>query len=171
MSTSSATHSKWRQCGPVPLTRCPGCPRPEPLKWWVSKTDDNDNLGREFVKCSSKTMTGRDDKILKKCTHFEWMDNYIERFRFKGYIDSSGTATWEINLGGEPPIAVKNLGSSDTRPGRVLPMARYPRNAELYTESELNEELRKIKKHLMHMIDLQKQPNIMGVGFYSCFIA
>lgn len=41
------------------------------------------------------------------------MDDYIERIQFEGYIDSSGAATWELNLGGVPPIAVENLGSSD----------------------------------------------------------
>ncbi|KAE8776505.1 hypothetical protein D1007_50803 [Hordeum vulgare] len=62
MSTSSTTHSKWRRYGPVPLTRCLDCPRPEPLKWLVTRTDDNENLGREFVKCLSKTMAGSDAK-------------------------------------------------------------------------------------------------------------
>ena len=59
----SATHSKWRQYGPVLLTRCPDCPRPDPLKRLVTKTDDNGNLGREFVKCLSKPMAGRDGKV------------------------------------------------------------------------------------------------------------
>uniref|UniRef100_A0A453PYJ8 Uncharacterized protein n=1 Tax=Aegilops tauschii subsp. strangulata TaxID=200361 RepID=A0A453PYJ8_AEGTS len=60
------------QYGPMPLTRCLDCPHPEPLKRWVSKTDENGNLGREFMKCLSKMMAGRNGKILKKCTHFEW---------------------------------------------------------------------------------------------------
>ena len=63
MSTSSATHSKWRRYGLVPLTRCPDCPCPEPLKRLVTMTDDNGNLGREFVKCLSKTMAGSDGKV------------------------------------------------------------------------------------------------------------
>ncbi|KAF7014373.1 hypothetical protein CFC21_028369 [Triticum aestivum] len=171
MSTSSATHSKWRQYGPVPLIRCPDCPRPEPLKRWVSRTDENGNLGREFVKCLSKTMAGRDGKgscccfqILKKCTHFEWMDDYVERIQFEGYIYSSGPATWEHNLGGGVP-QMENLGSSSDRgAGRVVPMARYARNAELHLESELTEELKKIKESQMLMIDLQKQANIMAGG-------
>ncbi|KAM3259625.1 hypothetical protein ACQJBY_051101 [Aegilops geniculata] len=146
MSTSSATHSKWRQYGPVPLTRCPECPRPEPLKRWVSRTDENGNLGREFVKCLSKTMAGRDGKILKKCTHFEWMDDYVERIQFEGYIDSSGAATWELNLGGMPQMENGGAGSSDRGAGRVVPMARFARNVELHLESELTEELKKIKK-------------------------
>ena len=58
-------------------------------------------------------------------------------------------ATWELNLGGVPPIAVENTGSSGGGAGRVVLMAMYARNAELHAESELTEELKKIKKHLM----------------------
>ncbi|KAE8788687.1 hypothetical protein D1007_37258 [Hordeum vulgare] len=108
---SSAAHSKWRRYGPVPLTRCPYCPRPEPLKRFVTRTDDNGNLGREFVKCLRKRMAGSDDKgsydcfqILKKYTHFEWMDEYVERIQFEGYIDSSGAATRELNMEGVPQM-------------------------------------------------------------------
>ncbi|KAE8793189.1 hypothetical protein D1007_32192 [Hordeum vulgare] len=122
MSTSSATQSNWRQYGPVMLTRCPNCPRPEPLKRLVTKTDENGNLGREFVKCLSKPMAGRDGKILKKCTHFEWIDEYVHRIKSEGYIDSSVAATWELNLGGVPQM--ENWGSSDRGAGRVVPMAR-----------------------------------------------
>ena len=63
-----------------------------------------------------------------------------------------------------PPIAVENTGSSGGEVGKVVPMAMYARNAELHAESELTEELKKIKKHLMQMIDLQKQANIMAKG-------
>jgi hypothetical protein len=99
------------------------------------------------------------------------MDDYIERIQFEGYIDSSGAATWELNLGGVPQM--ENLGgsSSDRGAGRVVPMARYAHNAELHLESELTEELKKIKKNQMEMIDLQKQANIMAGGFYCCIIA
>jgi hypothetical protein len=97
------------------------------------------------------------------------MDDYVERIQFEGYIDSSGAATWELNLGGVPQM--ENLGSSDRGAGRVVPMARYARNAELHLESELTEELKKIKKNQMEMIDLQKQANIMAGGFYCCVIA
>ena len=99
------------------------------------------------------------------------MDNYIERIKFEGYIDSSQAATWELNLGGVPPIAMEDLGSSDRGAGRVVPMARYAQDAELHVESERNEELKKIKKHLVQTIDLQKQANIMAGGFYCCIIA
>ena len=80
------------------------------------------------------------------------MDDYVERIQFEGYVDSSGAATWELNLGGVPQM--ENLGSSDRGAGRVVPMARYARNAEPHLESELTEELKKIKKNQMEMIDL-----------------
>uniref|UniRef100_A0A8I6X2H8 GRF-type domain-containing protein n=1 Tax=Hordeum vulgare subsp. vulgare TaxID=112509 RepID=A0A8I6X2H8_HORVV len=162
MSTSSATQSNWRQYGPVMLTRCPNCPRPEPLKRLVTKMDENGNLGREFVKCLSKPMAGRDGKILRKCTHFEWIDEYVQRSKSEGYIDSSMAATSELNLGGVPQM--ENWGSSDRGVGRAVPMARY-------LESELTDELKRIKKNQREMIDLQKQANIMAVFFYCCVIA
>ena len=99
------------------------------------------------------------------------MDDYIERTQFEGYIDSSGATTWELNLGGVPPIAVENTGSSGGEVGKVVPMAMYARNAELHAESELTEELKKIKKNQMEMINLQKKANIMAGGFYCCVIA
>ena len=94
------------------------------------------------------------------------MVHYVERIQFEAYVDSSGTATWELNLGGVPQTE-----SSDRGAGRVVPMAMYACNVELHAESELTEELKKIKKHLMQMIDLQKQANIMAGGFYCCIIA
>ena len=108
---------------------------------------------------------------MKKCYHFEWIDEYVDRIQFEGYVDSSVAATWELNLRGVPPIAVENTGSSGGGAGRVVPMAMYARNAELHAESKLTEERKKIKKHLMQMIDLQKQANIMAGGFYCCIIA
>ena len=95
------------------------------------------------------------------------MDDYVERIQFEGYVDSSGAATWELNLGGVPQM--ENFGSSDRGAGRVVPMASYAHNAthaEPHLESQLTEELKKIKKNQMEMINLQKQANIMSGGFY-----
>ena len=108
---------------------------------------------------------------MKKYYHFEWIDEYVDRIQFEGYVDSSVAATWELNLGGVPPIAVENTGSSGGGEGRVVPMAMYARNAELHAESELTEELKKIKKNQVEMIYLQKQANIMAWGFYCYVIA
>ena len=55
MSTSSsAPRSTWPVYGPVPMTRCPDCPRTAPLKRLTSKEEKNGNFGREFAKCESK---------------------------------------------------------------------------------------------------------------------
>ena len=72
-------------------------------------------------------------------------------------------------MGGVPQM--ENLGSSDKGAGRVISMARYARNAKPHLEFELTEELKKIKKNQMEMIDLQKQANILAGGFYCCVIA
>ena len=52
-SFSSTSRSSWPQYGPVPLTRCPDCPRQEPLKRSICKTDENGNRGCEFLACES----------------------------------------------------------------------------------------------------------------------
>jgi hypothetical protein len=52
-SFSSTSRSSWPQYGPVPLTRCPDCPRQEPLKRSICKTNDNGNRGHEFLACES----------------------------------------------------------------------------------------------------------------------
>ena len=63
-------------------------------------------------------------------------------------------ATGELNL---PPPAVENWEEN-------------ARNAEMPAEPELNEELKKIKKYLRQMVNLQKQANIMAGGFYGCIV-
>lgn len=72
------------------------------------------------------------------------MDDYVERIQFEGYIDSSGAATWELNLGRVPQM--ENLGSSDRGVSRVVPMVRYACNVELHTKSELTGELKESER-------------------------
>ena len=69
-----------------------------------------------------------------------------------------------------PPLAVENF-SLDRGADRSVPTARNARSAELPAKPELNKELKKIKKLLRQMVDLQKQANVMAGGFYGCIIA
>ena len=103
------------------------------------------------------------------------MDVYIERLQFEGYIDSMGAANLQLGLGGLPPVGVEMGESSEMgAPSDDREVKRNARNGELPglpSESELNQELKKIKKHLKRMIDLQKQANIMAGVFCGCIIA
>ena len=99
------------------------------------------------------------------------MDVYLERLKREGYIDSNGAATWELNWG-LPPLGVENLDfESSSALDRDVPTTSNARNGAVPAESELNQELKKIKKHLKQMIDLQKQANFMTAGFYCCIIS
>ena len=59
MSSSSSASRQWRKYGPVPLTRCPDCPRMEPLKRLTCMREENGNRGRDFVKCLSRPQPGQ----------------------------------------------------------------------------------------------------------------
>ena len=114
---------------------------------------------------------------MKKCSRFEWIDQYVDRLQLEGHIDLSDAATREQIF---PSVAVERPNfSSDKGEGwdRAVPAARNVRIAErgslveLPVEAELNEELKKIKKLLRQMVDLQQQANLMARGFYGCIIA
>ncbi|KAE8806486.1 hypothetical protein D1007_17295 [Hordeum vulgare] len=112
MSISSARQSRCPNYAAVPMRRCPDCPRPEALKRMVSEADENGNLGRHFVSCLSIPMMGRDGKMLKKCFHFEWIDQYVVRLESEGHIDMSDTATRDLTL---PPFVVERPTFSSGR--------------------------------------------------------
>ncbi|KAE8792753.1 hypothetical protein D1007_32714 [Hordeum vulgare] len=80
---------------------------------------------------ASQSRWQRDGKVLKKSDHFEWMDAYIERLQFEGYIDSNGAATWELNLG-LPANVVENWGD---RAVTTTGIARNACNAEADQET------------------------------------
>ena len=116
------------------MTRCPDCPRTALLKRRVTSTDRNGNLGREFVKCESKPEPGKvrsgfplsqfcliylnfvvsSDlgfrvniwyyQDLRKCTHFEWLDEYIKRIEMEGALQG-------LNLP-NLPAGMEQLGSA-----------------------------------------------------------
>ena len=95
---------------------------------------------------------------LRTWMHFEWLDVYIKRIEKEG-------ATLGLNL---PPSAVEQLGS----PSGVATVRNADGVAEVKdTELGLKEELKKMNKQLLKLVNLKKQDNLMAAIFYLCEIA
>ena len=99
---------------------------------------------------------------MKKCKHFEWIDEYVERLQVEGAIVATEVPN-PLNLA---PLVVQPMGdSSDGAGQRAGPPDPMMGNAELMGE------LKKVNKQLKKMIDLKKSANLMAAGFYCCIIA
>ena len=102
---------------------------------------------------------------MKQCTHFEWLDEYIERIQLEG-------ASGELDL----PLEAEKLGkfgSGASGSGNSIGAAR-PSMGDTVGDAGVTAELKKLNKQMKKLIELQKQGNLMGLMaglFYVCVIA
>ena len=78
---------------------------------------------------------------MKKCYHFEWMDDYIQRIKGLGLLDS-----------------MDNLPHDSATPTAVA-RPEYP----MVGDAELKMELKKMNKKLKQLIKLKKQSDLIAL--------
>ena len=99
---------------------------------------------------------------MKQCTHFEWLDEYIERIQLEG-------ASGEEKLG---KFGSGASGSGAPGSGNSIGGAR-PSIGATVGDAGVTAELKKLNKQMKKLIKLQKQGNLMGLMaalFYVCVI-
>jgi hypothetical protein len=89
---------------------------------------------------------------LKQCTHFEWLDAYVERIQLEG-------ASGEVDL----PLEVEKFGSGPSGSGNCI--------SATVGDAGVTTELQKLNKQMKEIIELKKQDNWMAGLFYVCVIA
>ena len=102
---------------------------------------------------------------MKQCTHFEWLDEYIERIQLEG---ASGELDLLLEAEKLGKFGSGASGSGAPGSGNSIGGARPSIGAE-----EVTAELKKLNKQMKKLIELQKQGNLMGLMaafFYVCVI-
>ena len=88
---------------------------------------------------------------MKKCHHFEWMDDYIQSLQGSGLLDSRGNAIRESNL------------PHDSAAPAAAARPEYPTVVDV----ELKTELKKMNKNFKQLIELKKQSNLIALGILA----
>ena len=94
-------------------------------------------------------------QILKKCTHFMWMNEYVEKLQFEGKMNGE-------ELMGASELMVSNFRRASPVDEQVA--ANVPAN-DLFAA-----ELKTLNGKMSQIIDLKKKANLMAGAFYASMI-